>query len=267
MALSLPPWLPPVLYWNLLQTITGLTVSFTPAASPLRPLTATTTIILASALHNAMSSHFSGTRASGPVAAMCWVNVLNAIDLLVLSRASYDAQAAYLATKAEKKDQDKPQPQRTQEKLLFALQIPYNYRRINTPWQISRLPHFDPANLTYTPSRAVFLLQSSLKLAIAVLLVACLTIDPHDPHLSSVIVKLNDTPSVLLLPFRDVSPTALLTQCLFTLSFGIVTRATIVAGYTSAAVVAVLLFGADPIDWPPIAGSLSGAFSLEKLWG
>lgn len=254
MIMTIPLWLPPVLYWNSLQLSTGFTAAFTHAHSPLRPFAAATTAVLAYLLTQTIQTHFAGTRPSGPTVAMCWVNVLNAADLLVLSRASYNAQVNYTKTKYQKKDKH-----HIPSRIKYALILPYNLRRINTPHQISRLPLFSPRNPSYIPSRSTFLLLSVLKLTIAALTIHLLTLPPSNPHLASALNQLNISPSILYTP-------ASLLQARFTLSFGLVTRAAIVAGYTSGAFFAVLL-GSDPAEWPPIAASLSGAYSLNRLWG
>ncbi|KAL3478917.1 membrane bound O-acyl transferase family-domain-containing protein [Aspergillus californicus] len=261
------PWLPPVIYWTLIQSLTGLTVTFTGPKSPLRPIIAASTALLAYALTVSIQTHFARARASGPLVAMCWVNVLNAVDLLVLCRASYAAQRVYDRTKDAKKDkipEEEDDSSVGRRKLLYALIIPYNLRRINTPWTISCLPLFDARNPAYVPGRRAFLFQSVIKLLVSTAIVAVIGIDPDDRHLEGVITQLNDSPTVLL--FRDCSARKLLIQCLFAVSFGIATRATIVGGYTSTAFLAVLC-GLEPSSWPPIAGNLTQASSLEGLWG
>ncbi|KAL4928931.1 wax synthase family protein [Aspergillus undulatus] len=264
---DLPPWITPILSWNLIQLITGLIATFTPARSALRPVAAAATAVLAYLLQRNIQIYYSGTRPSGPVVAMCWVNVLNAIDLLVLSRASYEAQVTYLKAKDEKKDRrsNKARQGNLIKKIIFALVLPYNLRRINTPWQISRVPRFDDKNPSYVPNRSSFLLQSAVKLAIAGAITHFLTLAPEDVNLSNALLQLDQSKTVLL-PFRTYDVSSFLRQAGFTLSFGIVTRASIVGGYTAGALGAVLL-GSDPAKWPPVAGSLSGAWSLEKLWG
>ncbi|KAL4794115.1 membrane bound O-acyl transferase family-domain-containing protein [Aspergillus venezuelensis] len=262
-----PPWITPVINWNLIQLITGATAIFTSSRSPLRPIAAALTAILAYILQHNIQTYYSGTRPSGPVVAMCWVNVLNAIDLLVLTRASYDAQVAYRKTKDEKKDKPTKGGQGKYgllRKIVFALVLPYNLRRINTPWQISRVPRFDERNPAYIPSRLSFLVQSLVKLVIAGAFIALLPLDPENPLLVKAVSKLDQTKYVLF--YRNYDAYSILLQAGFTLSFGIVTRASIVSGYTVGAIFAVLL-GDDPAEWPPVAGSLSEAWSLERLWG
>ncbi|KAL4803051.1 membrane bound O-acyl transferase family-domain-containing protein [Aspergillus unguis] len=263
MSLAIPPWVPPAFYWNLIQLIAGLTATFTAAKSPLRLPAAATTALLAYLLTTNFQTHFAATRPSGPIVAMCWVNVLNAFDLLLSSRASYDAQLAYTKSKNEKKDKPSSKDSLA-KKLFYALILPYNLRRINSPWQITRLPRFSASDPSYVPSRTKFLLQSLFKLAISGLLMHFLTVEPTDPYLVPALARLSETKSILLL--RDYDLSSILLQARFSLSFGIITRAAIVGGYTSGAAIAVLL-GSDPAEWPPIAGSLTGAWSLGRLWG
>ncbi|KAL2818075.1 membrane bound O-acyl transferase family-domain-containing protein [Aspergillus granulosus] len=260
-----PPWLTPVLCWNLIQSLTGLTATFTASDSRVRPLVAALAALLAYTLQTSVQTHFAATRPSGPLVAMCWVNVLNAIDLLVLSRASYEAQLSYQTSKADKKD-TAPRPPSLWQKLLFALELPYNYRRINTPWSNQRGPR--PTTSTPTPQskqKSTFLLRSTVTLLIAGTVLGLLTLDPSDPYLTRALSKL-DTSKTVLLPFRDFDAHSLLVQTLFTLSFGLVTRAAIVGGHTAVAILAVAV-GDDPVNWPPIFESLSAARSLRGLWG
>ncbi|KAL2837045.1 membrane bound O-acyl transferase family-domain-containing protein [Aspergillus pseudoustus] len=271
-----PPWITPVLCWNLIQSLTGLTVAFTASDSRVRPLVAALTALLAYTLQTNIQTHFAGTRPSGPLVAMCWVNVLNAMDLLVLRRASYEAQLAYRNTKAKKKEKpttSAPNSQTIVNKLFFALELPYNYRRINTPWANAR-PLARPTSTTATPqtsqkSKSTFLLHSTLTLLVSGAIIHLLTLDPSSPHLNRALSNLDTAKSVLLLPLRAANNNAhaLLVQILFTLSFGLVTRAAIIGGHTSVAILAVLILGDDPANWPPIFEPLSQACSLRGLWG
>jgi hypothetical protein len=266
------PWLTPILCWNLIQSLTGLTVTFTASDSRVRPLIAALTALLAYTLQRNIQTYFAATRPSGPLVAMCWVNVLNAFDLLVLSRASLEAQLAYQDGKLEKKDKTpRVGSPSLVAKLRFALELPYNYRRINTPWENPSLRTSTSASAS-TPqpqaqrkSKPAFLLHALLTLLIAGTIIHLLTLDASDVHLQHALSKLNTSKSVLL-PLRDFDAQNLLIQILFTLSFGLVTRAAIVGGHTAAALVAVAL-GDDPNSWPPIFESLGEAKSLRGLWG
>ncbi|KAL4973822.1 membrane bound O-acyl transferase family-domain-containing protein [Aspergillus desertorum] len=275
---TIPPWLIPVTSWTLIQTLTGLTATFTPSASSLRYVAAATTALLAYILQASIEIHYAGARPSGPLVAMCWVNVLNAIDLLLLSRASFDAYLSYRRRKREKKDIPHSDSEdgsfdSIKSKLIFSLTLPYNYRRINTPWQLSRVPVLTPSSfpssLTLT-NRRKFLLHSAFKLVLAIAIMHIPTLDPSNSTLLHAVLQLDPSKSVLLLPLRAFTERkgihALWLQARFTLAFGIVIRATIVAAYTAASILAVML-GGDPAEWPPVAGGLSEAWTLNRLWG
>jgi hypothetical protein len=200
---------------------------------------------------------------------MCWVNVLNAFDLLVLSRASLEAQLAYQSGKLDKKDTTpRVGSPSLLAKLRFALELPYNYRRINTPWENPRLRTSASASTPQTQrkSKSTFLLHALLTLVISGTIIHLLTLDASDKHLQHALSKLNTSKSVLL-PLRHFDAQKLLVQILFTLSFGLVTRAAIVGGHTAAALVAVGALGDDPNSWPPIFEPLGEARSLRRLWG
>ncbi|KAL4773923.1 membrane bound O-acyl transferase family-domain-containing protein [Aspergillus nidulans var. acristatus] len=271
---AIPPWLTPLTSWTLIQTLTSLTVTFTPSASSLRYVAAAMTAVFAYIFQTSIQTHYSGAPASGPLVAMCWVNVLNAIDLLVLSRASFDAYLSYRRSKEEKKDSRRSSTEDSaKDRLLLALTLPYNYRRINTPWQLSRLPALTPSSFPSSltvNNRRKFLLHSTVKLILAVVIMHIPLIDPSNPVVLQAVSKLDRSKLVLLLPLRAFTQKeglhALWLQARFTLAFGIVIRATIVAAYTAGSIFAVML-GGDPAEWPPVAGSLSEAWTLNRLWG
>ncbi|KAL4765042.1 wax synthase family protein [Aspergillus foveolatus] len=272
--LAIPPWLTPLTSWTLIQTLTSLTVTFTPSASSLRYVAAAMTALCAYIFQTSIQTHYSGAPASGPLVAMCWVNVLNAIDLLVLSRASFDAYFSYRRSKEEKKDSLRSSTEdSTKDRLLLALTLPYNYRRINTPWQLSRLPVLTPSSFPSSltvNNRRKFLLHSTVKLILAIVIMHIPLLDPSDPVVLQAVSQLDRSKSVLLLPLRAFTQKdglhTLWLQARFTLAFGIVVRATIVAAYTAGSIFAVML-GGDPAEWPPVAGSLSEAWTLSRLWG
>ncbi|KAE8374913.1 membrane bound O-acyl transferase family-domain-containing protein [Aspergillus bertholletiae] len=264
-------WRIPLAQWGLVQLVTGLTVALTPSQSVVRPMATAIVIALAYSFQSGIAESFADTRAGGPLAAMCWVNVLNAIDMLVLSRVSYEAQVEWEAKKGSgdraPKETSSESKSTLFRRLLWSLKIAFNYRRINTPWQISRLPVFDRKNPQYVPSRLKFVLQGSGKICIAFLLVHLCTMDPSDPRLAGVMVKLSDSKMVLAPWWHGTPASVILAQAMTTISFGIVCRASIVGMYSLAGVLLVGLGFYDPVEWPPVANSLTEAWSLTRLWG
>ena len=276
---SLPEgWHIPLTQWFTVQLITGTTVAFTSASSPWRNAAALLAFATAYSVQLSAQQYLPGTRFGAPIVAMCWINVLNAIDLLVLSRASYEAQQDYdsKANLSPNSTASKSPPNPSLlERYIWSLALTFNYRRINTPWQIRSLPAFNPQNPTYAPSRTSFLLTSLTKLICSVAIIHIFTIETSDPYLTHAVTHLPTKPEEILLPFLYHPSTTtlgwkrdLILRTLFTLSFGIIARATIVAGYTLFAVLSVGSGLQQPRMWPPVEGGIwEAGWCLRGFWG
>ncbi|KAE8155271.1 membrane bound O-acyl transferase family-domain-containing protein [Aspergillus avenaceus] len=268
MATAFEVWRVPLAHYAAIQLVPGLTVALTPSQSAVRPAAVAIVIAIAWSFQNHVAQSFADTRVTGPLAAMCWVSVLNAIDMLVLSRVSYEAQVEWERKRPDSKAmKNTPQNASLLSRLLWSQNIAFNYRRINTPWQIARLPVFDESNPQYVPSRVRFVLKAALKACIAFTLLHLCTIEPDDPRLAGYLAELSDSKTVLTPWLEGVTGRRMLVQALFTTSFGIVCRSAIVGMYSLAGAVAVALRLYDPVEWPPIANSLTEAWSLGRLWG
>ncbi|KAH8429826.1 wax synthase family protein [Aspergillus melleus] len=256
-------WRVPVAQWACMQLITAMAVGLTPSRSPFRSAAAVVVIALACAFQHQISHSTLEMRIGGPMTANCWVNVMNAMDLLVLSRVSYEGQVTW-----EKKTNAKIHRSGTiLERVFWSVSAAFNYRRINTPWQINKLPRFDETDPSYVPSRGRFVLVGVAKAIWGVVLLALFTVETSDPHLPSAIDALPRDESVLLPWVYAASMRRLVLLIAFTISFAICSRAFTLAVYNSAAVVAVGLGIHHPSAWPPIAGSLLHGWSLRRLWG
>ncbi|KAI9044714.1 wax synthase family protein [Aspergillus affinis] len=256
-------WRVPVAQWACMQLITAMAVGLTPSRSPLRSVAAVMIIALACAFQHQISRGVGDMRIGGPMTANCWVNVMNAMDLLVLSRISYEGQVTW-----EKKTGAKINRSGSiLERVLCSVSAAFNYRRINTPWQINKLPRFDETDPSYVPSRGRFFLVGTAKAVWGVVLLALFTVETSDPHLPAAIDALPRDELVLLPWVYAASARRLLLLIAFTTSFAICCRAFTLAVYNSGAVIAVGLGIHDPSAWPPFSGSLLHGWSLRRLWG
>ncbi|PLN82791.1 toxin biosynthesis protein [Aspergillus taichungensis] len=255
-----PPWAIPALQWLLVQLVTGLTIAFAPAHSPARPTAAVAVVALAAAVQQQALQAFVGIRFGGPIVAMCWVNVLNAFDLLLLSRASHDAQVAWEA----KKTREKTKHVSLFRRVIWGINTVFNYRRIDTPWQIDQLPAFDDADPDDVPTRLRYVGVTAVKIVLALVAVQMFTIDADEMYVADAVAMLPTGARTVLLP--GAAARRVLVQSLFTVSFGVICRAAILAGYSSYAMLVVALGFYEPVEWPPIAGSLTGAWTLRRLW-
>ncbi|PYH91331.1 hypothetical protein BO71DRAFT_53019 [Aspergillus ellipticus CBS 707.79] len=290
----------PLIQHQSIPLITSLLVAFTPATSPLRGPTAALLFALACSVQFNAQTYLAGTRISGPIAATCWISVLNAVDLLVLSRFSFCSETAtttitttssassissittdsngsngVISANGTTKEKTTPKhPSNTTstststssnalKKYLSALSLTFNFRRIATPHQIHCLPR--PA----TTSKTHFLLTSTLKLLVAVCLVQLSTLETSDEYLTRAVAKLPLEPKTILFPFLGGHPGArnLWLRVLFTVSFGVVCRASVVAGYTLPAVLGVGLEVYGVEMWPDVDGGLVEGWSVGRFWG
>ena len=244
---QIPPWL-------LAQAVIGLTIAYTPPNSLLRPAAVAVSVALITSVQlDAMVATGRDLGSTGPLAAMGWVNVLNGIDLLLLSRVSYPAQLEW-----EKKQESTEKPTK---QLAWAFWMPYNYRRVRTPWQLKGLPCFDHRDPGYVPSRRSFLLLCAGKVGICGLLIRLFTLDTEYPGLWDLLTILwGQRPDVSLAQ-------RMLVHVSFMISFAILIRAVIVGVFSFMALVCVGLGVSEPALWPPISGSLFDAWSIRRLWG
>lgn len=239
--------------WLLVQATTGLAISYTtPNAHLLRSAAVIAILALATSVQIEALLPGRDIRAAGPIAAMGWVNVLNGIELLLLSRVSYAAQVEW-----ERKELKAQTPM---SQLAWAFWMPYNYRRVRTPWQIRRLPGFRDDEPGYVPSRGRFLVVCLGKVVFCGLLIRLFTVDLRYPGLEEELA--------VLWGRSDVSTVhRVLVQTSFMVPFAVLIRAVIVGVYSVMALTCVGLGVSEPGLWPPISGSLFDAWSIRRLWG
>lgn len=241
--------------WLLIQATIGLAISYTPPnANTLRSAAAIVIIALATSVQiEAILPGGEILAAAGPIAAMGWVNVLNGIELLLLSRVSYRAQVEW-----EKTQLKAPAPT---SQLTWAFWMPYNYRRVRTPWQIRRLPCFRRDEPGYVPGRGRFLVTCAGKAVLCGSLVRILTVDLQYAGLEEQLGILWGQREDVTLLHR------VLVQTSFMVPFAVLIRAVIVGVYSVMALSCVGLGISEPALWPPISGSLLDAWSIRRLWG
>ena len=239
--------------WLLVQATIGLAISYTPPnANIARSAAAIAIIALATSVQTEAFLPGRDIRAVGPIAAMGWVNVLNGIELLLLSRVSYRAQMEW------EKTQLKAAAPTSQ--LAWAFWMPYNYRRVKTPWQIKRLPCFKRDEPGYVPGRWRFLATCVGKAVLCGALIRIFTVDLRYPGLEEELGILWGQQDVPVLH-------RVLVQTSFMVSFAVLIRAVIVGVYSVMALSCVGLGVSEPALWPPISGSLFDAWSIRRLWG
>ncbi|KAF4283889.1 hypothetical protein KXV70_004312 [Aspergillus fumigatus] len=249
--------------WLLVQLLTGLTIAFSQPYSKVRPAVTVLVIALAYSFQTQVHQTLAETRARGPLAAMCWVNVLNAIDLLMSSRVSFDEQIAWMTKCGQSKTADSSYWRR----LVWSIEMAFNYRRINTPWQIRAVPAFDRHDPGFVPDKVKFLRQCALRVCGSLFVVHFCTLDLRDAHLAGILSEISDSKKVLLPTWGEWTARRAILQMLFTISFGLLTRAAILGTYSLLAMFFVAVGAYEPVDWPPVFGNVSDMYSLTRVWG
>jgi hypothetical protein len=251
--------------WLLIPVLTGWTIAFAPPYSKIRPTLIAIAIALACLFQLQVHQAFSSTPARGPLAAICWVNVLNAIDLIMLSRVSYDAQIAW----EMKCGQGRTVKSNTSQwkRFVWSVGLTFNYRRVNTPWQIRAVPAFDKDKPGYVPDRWAFLRNCVINVGGSLLVLHFFAVEADDPHLEKLISELSGSRMVLLPAREKWTARGLIIQTLFMVSFGCLFRAAILGMYNFLAMICVILRVHQPVDWPPIFGSTADMHSLTRVWG
>ncbi|KAI9925064.1 hypothetical protein MW887_006472 [Aspergillus wentii] len=257
-----PSWSLPLPQWLLIQAITGLTASFTSPHSLLRHAAVVAAVALAWSVQAAVNSPDADKKLGGPLAAMGWVNVLNAIDLLLLSRVSYQEQIEWEKQASNGNEKSAPSIFR---QFGWSFNIAFNYRRVHTPWQIAYVPQFDKNDRKYIPSRLAFIGKCGLEVCIAAAMLHFFTVETTFPGLAEVMPEIARSKRVMI-PSAATTLQSILVQASFTLSFGILTRSAIILPYNAVGVICVALGVCSPAAWPPVSGSLSEAYSLRQFW-
>lgn len=143
--------------------------------------------------------------------------------------------------------------------------LTFNYRRVNTPWQIRAVPAFNKDKPGYIPDRWGFLRNCMINVCGSLLVLHFFAVEADDPHLPQLISELSG--SRTFLSPAGWTARRLVIQILFMVSFGCLFRAAILGMYNLLAMICVVLGVHQPIDWPTIFGSTADMYSLRRVWG
>lgn len=260
---SIPSWGVAIAQWLLIPAATGLTAGFAAASSKARPAVAVAVIALGYSFQFGFSSSIPDLRISGPLAGVCWANIFNALDILLWSRISYRSQVEWERSRNSAHER---QLSSFSKQLKWSLALPFNYRRIDTPWEIRNLPKFDKRDSQSVPSRSAFLLQAAMKLFISVFLLIVSIVEPDVPGVGALVSEMCGRSPSLIPRSADISLRNLLAQASFVLSFAMMTRFSINAIYYTFAVICVSSCFSEPASWPPISELITEAWSIQRFW-
>ncbi|KAL4955186.1 membrane bound O-acyl transferase family-domain-containing protein [Aspergillus filifer] len=236
------------------------TIAFASQKSIFRPIALAFILVIAICIQNIVVTWAGYRRIAMLYSLTASMNTFNAADLLLWTRVTYSQHRAWTVKQA------KPPPQQNilLVRLKWALQLPLNYRRVGTKWQVRPTHPFDPDRPGYIPSRLSFGLHRMIAVLVSLLTLYYLRgAIFHDPIPASYTQEKQE----LLLDEWDFSIRVLpvrLSLCLtFIISLHLFQR----VGYDFLSVIMVTLHLSDPEDFPPMQGPYSETWSVRQLWG
>jgi len=164
-----------------------------------------------------------------------------------------------------REDEDGVDP-RTQgileSEVVSAWRLLWNMRGIQTPRAISNVPPFSASDHSYVPTWTTFLLRNLVSIAVLALTIDFFASQPP----ANVQTNYSLTKQHLLWRLSEVDSEELLLRIAGTLGFWVNMTCYISVMYSCLAVLFVGLGLDDPIDWPPVYGSLANAWTIRRFW-
>ncbi|KAF5539129.1 toxin biosynthesis protein [Fusarium mexicanum] len=195
-----------------------------------------------------------------------WVQTFNGNSLLCLSKTEYRTLKQDMKQDTTPKSvfvgDDAYGDGSFLSRLIWALAMQWNLRRIKTPRPARNTPTFSSKDPSYVPSRGRFLLTriGVICASIAYMAIIGLQPEPTREDLSGDRVRFFSR-------LNEVTPYELLQRAISTVTWlsGIGTTSEIC--YNVIAVVLVGLGLSEPVMWPSWFGSFTEAYSVRRWWG
>ena len=146
----------------------------------------------------------------------------------------------------------------------WALGMLWNMRGIGTQWGIKNIPLFSQADKSYVPSRGRFIVQHLLVLLITFVILDAFS---HQTPDAETMILLSVQKQHLLSRYSEVTHLELIIRASIVLSFWLNTVCTVAMIHSTLAIIHVGLFISDPVQWPPIFGSISQMYTVRQFWG
>ncbi|KAL4810917.1 membrane bound O-acyl transferase family-domain-containing protein [Aspergillus unguis] len=246
--------------YTLVYFLTASTIAFTCPSSSIRAAVVAAILSLVLYVHNSVMQTTDKRNIGAGILMFVWLQVFNSLDLLLLSKVSYEKHIQWQEEQNTQKAPDRSQePFHKKSRLTWAMKLALNYRRINTAHQITYIPR--PSSLQSGPlPRTAFLIQRFLASALALGALRfffsteqassseyrgqALVLDEYSLSVGPLLSRTHVVASHILGTFLDHKAVyALLSCCGVGLGFD------------------------DPEDWPPNQGPVAGGWSVRRFWG
>ncbi|KAL4985196.1 membrane bound O-acyl transferase family-domain-containing protein [Aspergillus falconensis] len=250
----------------LIHLLISAIIAFSSHSSPARPVAFASIVALTLSLQG-IAARWSrtGYHLAATGFHLCpWVTVSIALDLFFFTRVTYAEHIEWLSRSQKNKNMN-ISPSLT-HRLLWALVMPVNYRRIGTKWQISHIPPFDVETPSSIPTRTGFLIHRLLTSIIAFSVVYSLVAGSTRSANVGVGEYPTGTVQKNMLDAYDLSLPTLQTRLSLTACFIITLFISQAAWSNAVSFIAVLFRLSPPQNWPPIQGSVLEAYTVRRFW-
>jgi hypothetical protein len=151
-----------------------------------------------------------------------------------------------------------------QSDIFLAWRLLWNMRGIGTQRPIRGLTPFSKSNPEYVPTRARFIAGHLVRIAVAVVVMDFFARQvPENVPVNYSFIKQH-----LLWRLFEVDKEEMALRVAGTIGFWVNMAGFIAAMYSCLAVIFVGILGLDdPVDWPPVFGSISDAWTVQRFWG
>ena len=235
-----------------------------PPMSKVRYTAVLVVAILVASFHTSSHAHFQNLSWNAFCGCLTVGIALVATERLLVSRWCLRAAGPTLHRLGENGERGGEEVGGAQGKLRrFITDLVFSPRGVGRSWAVSGIPPFSRTDLTYTPTRSVFLRHRLSSTLISFLLLDILSSLPPPPDSE---VLFGPARIAYFGRFSEVTLGEFGLRLTSTIGFWVSTYCIINIIHGTFAVFAVGLGGSEPGAWPPIFGHLSEAYSIRRFW-
>ena len=213
---------------------------------------------------------------AGTIGSYSTAYLLQYIDIALLSKWDFEShgptvqpQAGRLAkaqVRSDPVETKEPKGKRqgtTLERLRFGFSACIDSRMTGGPFEVKGVPPFSSSNLTYVPTRGIFLRQTSMNVFLSYILLDILSASAN-PATNATVYSLRLVPFFSRL--REVSIEEVVARIVISIGVWIGIYCMMQIMYGTVAFVAVASGLSEVRTWRPLYGPLSEAYTIRQFW-
>ena len=253
-------WAIPFTIALLVQFVLVLATAFLPPKTSGRPATLIAVTALLLLLNGIARGFLKDQFLNSSIIMHMFLLLTKSFDVLYLRDVTYESDTKTCAK--AKRNNNKSKAAGMLSRFLWATASLWNFREVQTPWQIKNIAPFSTRNPSYVPSRKVFLLRQT-----ALLVFCYVVLDLFASRPSPDLKDFSIPRQAFFLQLSEITIEGLMTRLASTLAmfFNIFCFNTYL--YSLVAIICVGLGISDPLNWPPMYDSILKAYSVRHFWG